>query len=854
MTKSVNPELNQDTPFASAPAADDVSRGKEVFAPTEGPFESPAKEFVPGPYYKAVEEKMEGLDERPVVPNSEEAEKKKWKVDRRDLVKMFSVSTLAASSACVRRPVEKVVPYVNQPLDQVPGVPTYYASTCGGCTAGCGIMVKTREGRPVKIEGLPGHPITNGKLCSVGQATLQGLYHPERRESPAYRFGSKFDNISWEDTYALLGKKLAGKTKVAILTKGGTGHSDEFMKDFLNRIGSDEKYLYSYEPNSLLEAMIAAHEIAFGVSAIPRPDLQNAKHIVGIGSDFLEVGVSSVYMQRGFSASNHFRRDGKGHYTAFESTMTNTGAQADDRLVIAPGTESVVTLLLVRSLLENNKSKGSGASRQRIKALLEGQEALLTTGYSRAGVKREVFDKLAEQLLSTPSVVLAGGSQNFDENSTSLQLAAIAANELIGSYESVLHLAKGAMTAPVKAGDMARFLNDANELEAVIIIDSNPAFTLPKSWEFDLKIKQIETVVSIQAFPNETDELADFVLPGNHFLESWGDEQPVAGFWSARQPVVRQMTMSRQAEDILLWTAASLDKPLPYKDYRDYLMNKWKGIYTSLGVSGKFEVFWQQVLHKGFIGKIQSKSVAGLQDFTKQFAIKDLGTEGLRFIAPLDQRLRAGEGAHLPVLQEIGDSMSTVTWDTWVSIHPKTAHKLGVRRNDVVKLETAGGAIEVAVYPMPGMHPNAIVVHRGNGHRTSGTIEGGTGIDPLLAVAKAADSITGAAVTSGQTVKVTKTGRVYRLAALQKHNDIANRTDIIKEISLANAVKYQDKVVDLDDVPNLYPPLPTDEYKWGLAVDLSRCNGCGACMVACDTENNVPQVGREQILMGREMH
>ena len=155
---------------------------------------------------------------------------------------------------------------------------------------------------------------------------------------------------------------------------------------------------------------------------------------------------------------------------------------------------------------------------------------------------------------------------------------------------------------------------------------------------------------------------------------------------------------------------------------------------------------------------------------------------------------------------------------------------------------------------MPGMHLDSVLVPRGNGHRSKGTIEGGNGVDPLRAVAKAADSITGAAVTTGQTVKLTKTGKVYRLAAMQKHNDIANRTDIVKTVSLKTAVKNQAKTIDLDSVPDLYPELPQDEYRWGLSVDLSRCNGCGACMAACGTENNVPQIGREEILMGREMH
>jgi molybdopterin-containing oxidoreductase family iron-sulfur binding subunit len=841
-------DQNLESPYAPVPTSDDPSRGKEVFAPTEGPFEAPAKEFVPGPYYKAVEEKFDGVDERPIGEDE-----LKPSVDRRDFMKLFSMGGLATSVACVRRPVEKAVPYVNQPMDEPPGTPVYYASTCGDCTAGCGVMVKTREGRPAKIEGLPGHPISGGKLCSMGQASLQGLYHPERRQSPAYKFGSTLDSIGWDDAFTLLAKKLKDK-KVGILTGGSTGNRLGFYRDFLEKIGSDGQNVFTFEPNTLMESITAAHKIAFGVEAMPRVDLQQASHVVGIGSDFLEIGTSPIYHARGYAAGHDYQNGTMGHFTAFESTMTNTGGSADHRHVIPAGTETIVGLLLVRSLLENSASKGSGSTRARIKTLLTSQEALVNSGYGRVGVPRETFDKLAADLLATKSVVLAGGSQNFDENATTLQLVAIMANELVGAYEQVLMLAKGSMVPPVEVGSLQRFFASAGDLDALIVIDSNPEFTLPPSWKFSDAIKGIETVVSIQNFPNETDELAHMVLPANHYLESWGDEQPVAGFWSARQPAVRPVTDSRQAEDILLWVAASMGTPLPYSDYRAYIQDKWKALHAAVGGGDSFRVFWEKALHKGFSGLVKSLSVGALNNLTTDFAFKDPGQGGLKLIAPLDVRLYDGRGANKPVLQEVGDSLTTIAWDSFVLLHPETCKKLGFRRNDLVVVEAGGGKFEAAIYPMPGMHLDSVAIPRGNGHTSGGTIEGGNGVNPLIALAKAQDPLTGAPVTAGQSVKLTATGKVYRLAAMQKHNDIANRSDIVKTMSLANAKRNLNKTVDLDTVPDLYPELPGEEYRWGLSVDLSRCNGCSACMVACSLENNVPQVGREQVLMGREMH
>jgi molybdopterin-containing oxidoreductase family iron-sulfur binding subunit len=235
-------------------------------------------------------------------------------------------------------------------------------------------------------------------------------------------------------------------------------------------------------------------------------------------------------------------------------------------------------------------------------------------------------------------------------------------------------------------------------------------------------------------------------------------------------------------------------------------------------------------------------------------------------LAPLDIRLHDGRGANKPVLQETGDAMTTITWDTWVAMNPGTAKKLGLRRNDVLRLETDAGKIEVALYPLPGVHPDAVIVHRGNGHPAHvSKISGANGVDPLSLFARKVDAATGMPVTSGATVKVASTGKVFQLAAMQKHNDLANRHDIVKKLGVAavsekvaaraGKVRSGETIRSLDDVPDLYPNLYKDsEYRWGLSVDLTKCTGCGACQVACAQENNIPAVGREQVNLGREMH
>lgn len=830
---------------------------KQVVFASDDDFEKPAETFVPGPYYAAAEEVMpelvEGLNPE-VAGDKAKAKGAPFPVDRRDFMKLFSLGTVASASACVRRPAEHAIPYVNQPVDHVPGVATHYATTCASCACACGVVVKTREGRPVKLEGSQDHPISQGALCGLGQADLQGLYHPERLKAPQVRHGKRLDDMSWDDVYQMLGSEIKDTAKIGILTGGSTGHRHGFFIEFLERVGSDKSRLYTWEPNSLFTSIAKAHELVFGHDSLPRFEIEESKVIVGIGSDFLDIGTSPVYLTKGFAKAHAFDGHNKGKLVQFESNFSLTGAKADERHVIRPGSEWLVGLLLLKSLYEQPSSKGSSEERAYIGELLKMHADRLGQGYSEVGVNRDIFDHLAVQLLNQPSVAMAGGSASFDENATLLQVIAIYINILVGAYEKILAFDTGWMPSPVKSGDMRRFLQEGNQLDVLIVIDSNPVFSAPPSFGVNKIFKKIPTIISIQSFPSETDSFAKYVLPNHHYLESWGDEQPVAGFWSMRQPTVRPMTDSRQAEDILLWMAASSGKNLPYKDYYSYLQKKWLEIHRYVASQYDFETFFKLVLKKGFIGKLATRVKSSVKDNKNLFEKLPLPTQGLTLLSPLDHRLHDGRGAHLPILQEIGDALTTITWDSWIALNPGTMKKLGLKRNQVVRIEGQGGWYETAVYPLPGLHPDAVVTPRGNGHRDKrSTISNDVGINPLVVFGRGEDVLSGQPITSNTSIKLLPTQNWYRLAAMQKHNDIANRADIVKKISVAELRKNPEPA-DLDTVPDLFPALEVAEHKWGMAIDLDKCTGCGACMVACALENNVPQVGREQILLGREMH
>jgi Fe-S-cluster-containing dehydrogenase component/anaerobic selenocysteine-containing dehydrogenase len=855
------------TPIESIPGYHLTDRGPEVFGPIDGPIDAPVRVIEQGPLYIDADESMPELASREeefsaslLSSSVDKTGYSKAPFDRRDFFKLFTAAAATGSAACVRRPLEKAVPYVNQPVDQAVGIPTYFASTCGECAAGCGVSVKTSSGVPIKIEGLAEHPLSQGSTCATGQATLQSLFHPERTGKPYFvNVDGTRNETSWDDMLEMVASRWNGK-KIAIFKGGSTGNQNTFFGDVLKKWGQSDDDLYTYESNSLYESISQAHKIVFGAEGIPRVDLRFLKTIVGLGADFLDIGISPVFFAKSFSQFHDLNKDQKakpfGKFIQFESMMTQTGAKSDERFVIPPSSEIVTALLLMKAITD--RGAAGGAKEQSMRILAE-QSNLVASGYELLGVKKEEFDRIAEELLRGGGAVLAGNTA-FDQNSLMLQVATCLINEMIGAYGKALFIDRAWMNSPVRAGDLARFKANASRYEVVFFIGTNPAFTLPESYGFAEVVKKIPTVVSMQPSPNETDRLANVVMPINHYLESWGDVEPVAGFISARQPVVRPVKGTRQAEEIFMWMLAHQQKSMGYEDYRAYLIEKWApfkqfNAQTRLMTN---DVFFSVVLRRGFGGQVGTRIIQGVKDVASLFKVHEVATrKGLRLIAPLDPRLHDGRGADKPILQEIGDGMTTIAWDTWVAMNPDTAKKNGFRRNDVLKIETPQGSIEVALYPLPGVHPDAVVIHRGNGHdKESGVVQGGIGVNPLklCEVSDVQDSTL--LLTSGVAVTITSTGKLYRLAAMQKAHDIGNRTGIVKKYSVEEA-SARVRTKSLDDVPDLYPALKEDAkspYRWGMSVDLTKCTGCGACMAACSVENNVPQIGRDDILLGREMH
>ena len=846
-----------------------VDSSSVVEVAPDRPIESPAQTIESGPLYKYSEEleadfdisnlareesaEVEDFEELPELP-----------VDRRDFMKLFTaVSSTAVATSCMRRPEEKLVPYVEMPKDQIIGKSKYYRSSCGECASGCGIEVRTTDGRAAKIEGYAEDKVNQGGSCAQGQASLQKLYHPNRKRSPLINRGQRVDSSTWGEVYDLLsGKITSANGKVAILTKADTGTSSQFYKEYLQNIGSSADNFYTFDSNYYRASVIKAYEIAYGKQLMPRVELKGAKTIVGVGTDFLNNGLASVHMAKQFS---RFRKanqvDTNDNFINFESNMSVTGTQADKRVVIHSGSEIWVALGILRELSRLTGDQNSNVV-----------SAIASAGDIDGRLKEYEVDSAAvvsaaEKLQEGSAVFLAGSEASSDANGTALQLVAILINQLAGSFGSHLHINKEWMVAPSNPDDLERLRNNISNIDVLMIVDCNPDFELPKNYGFSEMISNVQTVVSAQVMPCETDELASMVLPISHFLESWGDAQPFAGYWNIRQPVVRPVVDVRQFEDILLWAAAAAaannngsSGTMPYKDYYTYMKANWANKLQASGSGQDSSRTWHQILKKGHYDSPKSQSLSAAS-FGNSVKIKEKSKSPMSLLMPLDQRLGTGRGADLPVLQEVGDAYTSIAWDSWAAVHPETAKEMGLTRFNQIEVSSDTGSIKIGLFPMPGIDRNTIVIPRGNGRRAKKSeVSYGVGVDPLLIASKERDFYTNYPTASLVPVEIKKTGvRRVQIPHMQKlTSELGNRTDIVKKVTPKDVKKYQSKpprsIDKLIEEVDLYPKLPVGDYRWGLSIDLDSCIGCSTCMVACAVENNVPQLGRKQVLLGREMH
>ncbi|MDH4089643.1 MAG: TAT-variant-translocated molybdopterin oxidoreductase [Cyclobacteriaceae bacterium] len=760
---------------------------------------------------------------------------------RRDFLKMMGFGVSAVALAACEAPIRKAIPYVNKPVDIDPSIANYYASTYTNGGDYCSIVVKTREGRPIKIEGNALSSVSRGGTGAQVEASVLSLYDNARLRGP--KIGR--DKISWED----LDNQIIGKLG-AIAAKGGQ------IRIVSNTIVSPstraslaifkEKYPTTqhvqYDQASQY-GLLKANEESFGTRSIPSYDFSKAKTIVSVAADFLGGWIAPVEFTKQYAQTREVNEDKKEmsrHYQ-FESILSMTGANADYRTQIKPSEEGAVVIQLYNSI-------ASKAGRSNLSG----------------GLEKPIIARAAEDLWASrgEALVVAGS------NDKAIQVLVNGINDMLGSYGKTI-----LTDTPVnyRQGDdeaMASFINDAEgaKLDAVIFYNCNPVYDHPMGDKLAAAIKKISLTISTGYKEEETGTLVNYQAPDHHFLEAWNDAEPKKNHFSLGQPAITPIFKSRAAqESFMIWAGES------NVNYFDFVRNNWKTwFYKDQTID--FQSFWDKCLYNGVLELPSAEAEPATMSFAADVQtaasaiVSNYKSGGFELVIYESGALGNGSQANNPLLQELPDPITKAVWDHYVTVSPKDATDINFAESftKYFSITVSGKTLKLPALVQPGQTPGTIGVALGYGRTKAGKVADGIGQNayPLVSM------VNGSLRYSVSGVKFEKTDEVYQIAQTQTHNTFMGRQTIIQETSLSN---FKDKHWDREFHPKVStwsdPQHKVDpgaislwrghEYKdhhWGMAIDLNTCIGCGACVVACNVENNVALVGREEVINRREMH
>ncbi len=749
------------------------------------------------------------------------------KTSRRDFLKFMGFSTAAATLAACEAPVVKSIPYVIKPDSIVPGVPNYYASTFFRGNEYASVLVKTREGRPIKLE-----PNALSKVNPNTSARVQGsvlsLYDSGRLQGPMMEGNS----LSWADADAGIKSELAkaanaGK-EIALLT--GTVISPSLSKlieDFKGKYATARHYQYDAVG---YDAILDANKEAFGKRALPTLHFDKADVIVSLSADFLgewiNLGYSTDYIQGRNPNVGKMNR-----HIQFESILSISGANADLRHMIKPSELGKVALALY-----NEIAGAKGASTYPVNAPLND----------------EIKAVAKELMAATGKAIVVCGSDNMD-----VQKVVIAINQMLESYGSTMDMNNATMIAQGNHAEVKGLIAEMNagKVGALVMADVNPLYTCHDAAGFEAGMAKVGTTISLSDRLDETCAKSVYQLPLSHYLESWGDHMPVEGSYSLQQPAIQKIFNSRQLADCLLaWTDNGAD-------YASYLGSFWS---ANLPI----EVSWSTALHDGVFenGTGATPTPASLDLSAAANAIAAM--KGGAFELQLYTKTGMGEGyeANNPWLQEMPDPITRTSWDNYLTVNASDARELGfVNENEsngalngsYVTLTMGDVTIEyVPVLIQPGQARGTFGLALGYGRTMAGKAGDGVGVNayPLY---KGSSQV--------MDVSAAKGDGMHGFACIQLHHTMMGRS-IVKETTLANYIndpKSGNPDVMFETHKGKKPASQVDLWQdfdketghwWNLSMDLNNCIGCGACVVACQAENNVPVVGKEEVRKHRDMH
>lgn len=771
---------------------------------------------------------------------------------RREFLKLMGASLALGFFGCVRRPAQKIVPYVKRPENLIPGVPTFYTSCIKDALEGFGILVKTREGRPIKIEGNPDHPLNQGGLSARAHAHLLSLYDPDRVQNPKKSlFNEKRTNrdvvsVSWEKAdEEILGKIKKGRT--VILSPTSVSPTEKsLVKDF-QKAFSSSYYLYDSLDFSSLRS---SQKRSYGKGEIPRYRIEKADYILSLGADFLGTYLAPVEMSKGFSKR---RKPGAlmNKLVVFEPNLSLTGTNADERHPIKASQLPDFALSLIHEIVV---AKGYISQKSSVVEFLKKYKKK-----SKLDIKPHVISHIAKDLVSNQgrSLVMTGGMAVEGEDSLTLHQAVNYLNHLLGNVGKTVDFSRPYEIGKGSQESIRKLIHDISrkKIDTLILKEVNPLYHSPLGRELKKALRKVPFSIYIGEKENETSKFCNYFLPLSHQLESWGDMQWQKGVLSIKQPTIRPLYKTRSFEEMLVQWVLKAKKPLsfPAKDAYSYLRSYWKFVvFPKSFYKRGFERFWTDTLKKGAVSvrvKKAPKKTFQLSQALRIFRRYKPSPSSKEMLFYPTVGLAEGSLSNVSWIQEFPDPVSKICWDNYLNVSYEFSKKYKLQEGDMVRVYISGGEKEVPVHIQPGMEKDTVSLAVGYGRKGAGEIAEGVGVKVYdLSVLKR-----GKLITSCLPFRLEKTGKSYPLANVQGHHNMESR-QLVVETTLKDYMKNPSSNIHKHKVFSLWDPHKYKGIKWGMTIDLNSCTGCGTCVLACQSENNIPVVGKRYVLQGREMH
>jgi len=777
-------------------------------------------------------------------------------LSRRKFLALLSASSAFAFAACSNyKDKGEIVPYNKQPEEITIGKANYYASTLNCCSNNCSVLVKTREGRPIKIDGNPDHPINKGKVCIRGQASILNLYDPDRLKSPLQKSGGRqFLPVSWREAnksiVTSLKNAVVQNKEIAIISyKINSPTTAQVLKEF------QEKYptakVYSYSNFSNLNKLEAWKEV-YGTNELPSYELNKARIILSIESDFLNTDGDVIDQVRQFAETRNVN-DLKNFSRLYvvEGNLTLTGSNSDYRIRLRPDFQKEFLYGLINEILKRTNQNINLPNE--LKAKISSFD--LSSIVKKYNLPESTISLLVNDLVNNAgrAIVLCGQTHSKVEHILTFIL-----NELIGGNK--LYNFNSTYTNVVEENsneDFKELINkfNNNQVGVVINFDANPVYDF-SYLQFGDALKKVGLVVTLSELKSETSALSHFVLPIHNDLESWNDFQTRKNLLNLQQPVISPIYDTRQKESILItWTTEEV-----YYDsiYQKKLKSRWqKEVYPQFSSNLNFDSFWFASLHNGFI-ELKNQNTTqpkfSLKNFDDSSEIKR--SEVLLAVYP-HPYLYDGRFGNNGWLHEVPHPVSKIVWDNYAAISPNTAKNLGLKIGDVLELKNGNKKVQAPVFIQAGLADNLVCVETGYGREECGEIGKDVGFNAQFLLSSNSNSI------FNSYVKISKTGEDYNLVTAQEHHslddtfvkDFHRKRKIIQEGTIKQFEKDPDFIQkERHELLSIVHEVKYEGVKWAMAIDMNKCIGCNACVVSCVAENNIPMVGKDQVEKGREMH